>query len=396
MRRWGRGGHPCSSDGAAPGVAFIHMRPLSITGAVAVFAFAMAGTLVGQDSGIAPVSVSGELRFTSITAGGTHTCGLTAEGRAYCWGRNDAGQLGDSTVTDRPTPVPVVGSIVFRMLTAGLKHTCGISTEDEPYCWGANEHGQLGNGGRTNLSVPFRVATELRAITMSAGAHHTCATQVHWERQGRIVCWGSNSEGQLGDMSEEDSSTPTATFGVIQYVSVAAGDGHTCGVTKAGKLFCWGANVRGQLGNGSATESRVPFLTRMNRHVTFTKVTAGASHTCALTSSGEAYCWGENKDGQVGNGKGGRVLAPTWLRDSPAFASLSAGGGATCGVTPEGTASCWGSNAAGQFGAGVGPGSTIPAPALPGTTWTTLALGRAHACGVRPDGVGLCWGRIGS
>lgn len=363
---------------------------------MAVLVFATAGRLVGQDSTAAPLGVSDQLRFTSITAGGGHSCGLTAAGKAYCWGRNDAGQLGDSSTTDRTTPTLVAGGIVFRMISAGDKHTCGISMDDDPYCWGLNDHGQLGDGNRVNTNMPMRVAGNLRATTIAAGGHHTCATQVHWDKQDRAVCWGSNSEGQLGDMAEDDTSLPSSTFGVIRYVSLAAGDEHTCGATKEGKVFCWGANARGELGNGSASPSRVPFLLRMTRRETFTRVVAGASHTCGLTSDGKVYCWGDNTKGQIGNGKGGRVLTPAWLRDAPVFSSLTAGGGATCGLQADGTALCWGSNDTGQFGTGAGAGSSVPAPALPGTTWTAISVGRGHACGLRPDGAGLCWGRLGS
>lgn len=371
------------------------MRSLSLSVAAVALGFAATGTLVAQGSPAAPRGVSDELRFTSISAGGSHTCGLTATGQAYCWGRNEVGQLGDSSNTDRPTPVPVLGGIVFRQITAGAHHTCGVSTDDEAFCWGGNGHGQLGNGGRANITHPFRVAGDLLVVLIAAGAEHTCATRKHWDQQDRALCWGSNEHGQLGDMGVEDVSLPSATFGVIRYASLATGDRHTCGATIQGKVFCWGANERGQLGNATSTLSRVPFPIRMNRRATFRSVAAGAAHSCGLTSEGYTFCWGDNATGQSGTGKGGRVLSsPTALRDSAGFAALSAGGDVTCGLRRDGSASCWGSNAAAQFGTAVGPGSPVPAPALPGSTWTALSLGRAHGCGVRPDGAGVCWGRL--
>lgn len=370
------------------------MRALSLLRSAAVLGLASARVLAGQTSPAAPQVVSDELRFTSITAGGTHSCGLTAEGRAYCWGRNDVGQLGDSTTTDRPTPVPVVGGILFRFITAGAHHTCGISTDyDAPYCWGGNESGQLGNGGKTNLPYPFAIAGGLRFALMAAGARHTCATQVHWDKQDRVVCWGSNAGGQLGSIEADDASLPTESFGVIKYASVATGDQHTCGATKQGKLFCWGDNDRGQLGNASATRSFVPFPSRINRRVTFVSTVAGTAHTCALTSAGEIFCWGENGAGQTGNGKAGRVLSPVMLQDT-GFTALTAGGDVTCGLRRDGSASCWGSNAAGQFGTADAPGSRVPAPAFPGTTFKAISLGRTHGCGIRSDGTAVCWGRL--
>ena len=340
-----------------------------------------------------PRNVSGELRFTTISAGAHHDCGLTAEGRAYCWGRNTTGQLGDSTTTDRAAPTPVAGEFTFRRISAGGQHTCAITTEDEPYCWGSNVHGQLGNGGRATALYPFRVAGNLRAHEISAGLLHTCATQKHWDKQYRAVCWGKNDQGQLGSLSPDDATLPTETFGVIRYLSIASGDLHSCGATEEGKIFCWGANERGQLGNGSITFSRVPFLTRVNRREKFTQVVAGALHTCALTSESEVYCWGENTAGQVGNGKNsGRVLFPALLRDSVGFVGLVAGGAATCALRADGSAACWGSNQTGQFGSAASAGSRAPVAALAGTTWKALSLGPAHGCGLGPDGAASCWG----
>ena len=328
------------------------------------------GTLAGQSSPAAPVPPRGvvtDLRFTSIAAGGSHSCGLTAEGRAYCWGRNNAGQLGDSTTTDRATPVPVVGGLTFLQISTGGEHTCAVSSDDEPLCWGGNQHGQLGTGTRGNTPHPRRVGGEsgkMRAVQIAAGGSHTCMTQKHWDKQHRAMCWGKNDQGQLGTMTPGDAALPGETFGVIQYLSIAAGDLHSCGATEEGKVFCWGANVRGQLGNGSITFSRVPFLTRMNRREKFTQVVAGGLHTCALTTEREVYCWGENTDGQVGNGKtGGRVLFPALLRDSLGFTGVVAGGASTCALRPDGSAACWGSNRQGQFGT---PASSRRPSARPG------------------------------
>jgi alpha-tubulin suppressor-like RCC1 family protein len=289
----------------------------------------------------------------------------------------------------------VRGDIVFRQISAGDRHSCGVSTYDEPYCWGANDDGQLGNGaigGR--VSWPFRVAGDLTMTLIVAGKRHTCATRRHFEKQDRAMCWGSNSDGQLGDMDADNSSLPIETFGVIRYVSLALGDAHTCGATREGKVFCWGANNRGQLGNASTTESRVPFFIRPNRKAIFTKVAVGAAHSCGLTAEGEVFCWGDNTAGQLGTGKGGRALLPVLLRDALGFKDLSAGGQATCGLRPDGTASCWGSNAAGQLGTAAGAGSPVPMPALPGVTWTAISLGHTSACGLRSDGGEQCWGRM--
>jgi alpha-tubulin suppressor-like RCC1 family protein len=335
------------------------------------------------------------LRFTSVSAGGGHSCGLTATGAAYCWGQNEHGQLGDSSTVDRPAPVPVAGGISFRLLTAGGRHTCGIATDDVAYCWGSNDSGQLGIGSTSDRSDPTKIAGGFRVTAISAGAQHTCATIIHWERQDRVLCWGSNSHRQLGTREPRDSWAPVPAFGTIRYRGVAAGSQHTCAVTKEGAVFCWGANARGQLGNGSRTESPVPFLIRVSRRARFAAVTTGSTHSCALTSEGEVYCWGENASGQVGTGKRGSSIMPARLADTLGFTALSAGGDATCGVRRDGAVSCWGSNAAGQFGTAAPTESPTPVPAVPGLTLAAISLGRTHACGLQADGSAYCWGQLG-
>jgi alpha-tubulin suppressor-like RCC1 family protein len=187
------------------------------------------------------------------------------------------------------------------------------------------------------------------------------------------VCWGLNKDGQLGDMADEDSAVPVSTFGVIRYTSIATGDSHTCGSTDKGKVFCWGSNTKGELGNASATPSHVPFPARFNRKVVVIQMAAGAAHTCALTGENELFCWGDNRAGQVGNGKTGRQLSPTALKDQTGFTAVTAGGSVTCALR------------------GSAGSSKVPVPALSGTTLKSISLGQARGCGVQADGTTICW-----
>jgi hypothetical protein len=375
------------------------MRSLLFVAAAAC-GFAVASPVVAQTSSAAPAAPASSVttpiegfKFDTVVVGGTHACGLTAEGKAYCWGRNDAGQLGDSTNVDHDTPVAVAGGIVFRALTAGGQHTCGITKElDDGYCWGSNSHGQLGNGGRASMSYPFKVSGSLRFALLSAGGRHTCGTELHYDRQQRAVCWGHNKDGQLGDMADEDSAVPVSTFGVIRYTSIAAGDTHSCGSTDKGKVFCWGSNERGELGNASSTASHVPFPARFNRKVVVVQMAAGAAHTCALTGENELFCWGDNRAGQIGNGKsGGRQLSPTSLKDQAGFTAITAGGTVTCALRADASASCWGSAGSILGGSGSAGASKVPTPALSGTTLKAISVGQARGCGVQADGTTICW-----
>jgi len=173
------------------------------------------GTGSQADSAV-PVPVAGRLRFRLISAGLGYTCGLTAEGVAYCWGENSAGQLGNGSQVDSPTPVPVEDPARrfpsptrvrgFRALSLGYSHTCGITAENIAYCWGANGAGQLGNGSKTNSPIPVPVSGNLvfRSIHIGGKTPYTCGVTA----DGTAHCWGDNSAGQLGNGSTTSSAVP--------------------------------------------------------------------------------------------------------------------------------------------------------------------------------------------
>lgn len=158
---------------------------------------------------IGPVGLPGSdiVRIASLAPGFAHACGITTDGTAACIGRNSSGQLGDGTTTDRDVaPVFVGGGLHFTSLTAGGSFTCGIATDGFAYCWGANSFGQLGDGTTANRSVPTRVSGNIAFATIAAGSNHTCGAT----SSGKTYCWGQNSSGQLGDGTKGSRSQPTA------------------------------------------------------------------------------------------------------------------------------------------------------------------------------------------
>ena len=200
--------------------------------------------------------------FEAVFAGGAHTCALTAiPGAAYCWGRGESGQLGvpppsTTCVTDAGpyscsmVPVPVGGGLTFETLAGGGAHTCALTIDGAAYCWGNNAYGQLGDGSTTNRNVPVQVAGGLTFASIDAGASHTCALT----SAGNTYCWGRNNRGQLGNGTTNGSTVPVAVTGSLTFQLVAAGGfsiGHTCALTNQ-HAYCWGDNERGQLGNGTS------------------------------------------------------------------------------------------------------------------------------------------------
>jgi alpha-tubulin suppressor-like RCC1 family protein len=314
-----------------------------------------------------PVPVTGGLTFTVLESGLYHTCGVTAAGAAYCWGRNDFGQLGTSTSTsacqDSPcaaAPMPVEGGLRFRSVTGGFGHSCGVTTDRKAYCWGWNDRGQLGNGTRSNSAAPVPVSGSLAFTSVEAGPLHTCGTTA----DGSAYCWGLD-EGRLGrgdaiEMCDGSpcSTTPAPVSGGLRFSSVSAGSDHTCGLATGARAYCWGQNIVGQLGDGTITPHSKPVAVAGG--LMFIALSAGAQHTCGLTTAGVAYCWGGNDVAELGSGSAGptpciggtRPCSPTPVPvvGGLVFVSLRTGGFHSCSVTRANEVYCWGSNAYGKLG----------------------------------------------
>ena len=197
---------------------------------------------IGDGTGIdrpTPVDVTGLVSGVSaIATGGAHTCALTSEGGVKCWGYNYSGQLGDDSNTGKSTPVNVLGLLSGAIaITAGTYHTCALTTENGAKCWGSNSSGQIGDNSNTSRSAPVDVTGLTRGVTaISAGSVHTCALTTG----GGVECWGTNNYGTLGDGSTTDRSTPVDVSGLASGVTaIAAGYGHTCALTTAGGVKCW-------------------------------------------------------------------------------------------------------------------------------------------------------------
>jgi alpha-tubulin suppressor-like RCC1 family protein len=288
-----------------------------------------------------PAPVAGGLTFRAITAADHHTCALTASGTAYCWGRNNAGHLGDGTTEERHVPTLVDGDLLFSSITAAGDYTCGLSRAGDAYCWGWNGYGQLGSEAAGDAVRPVRVAGDIAFRALTAGHHHACGL----DAAGNAHCWGSNSLGQLGTGNQTPSDVPAPVSGGWSFVALAAGADGTCGLVLTGRPYCWGnfGTLPGPVGDS-----------------VFGAVTRGGNHGCALASSSGAYCWGFNLYGQVGDSTTSTRGSPTPVHGGHAFRLLSAGGGHTCGVTVTNELYCWGSNGQGQLGDGTRARRLIP------------------------------------
>ncbi|HEX5724071.1 MAG TPA: hypothetical protein VFX98_01325 [Longimicrobiaceae bacterium] len=247
-----------------------------------------------------------------VVAGDEHTCAVSSDGVAYCWGRNDNGQLGTGSIAFPYATVPaaVEGGLRFTSLSAGERHTCGLTTFDGnpsgARCWGSNYHGQLGTGSRIDAFTPSASpVVELTFTAIEAGARHTCGVATF----SRPFCWGSNQYGQFGDGNEISdfiertnlgSNVPVPTRTDEFFTDLEAGHFHSCGLTTTQQLRCWGM---GPLGVNTFTGSQTSFTPgAVAPGVTWHTFSAGRNHTCAITTTNEAWCWGTNQRGQLGDG----------------------------------------------------------------------------------------------
>lgn len=339
--------------------------------------------------------------FSSISAGGAHTCAVGSGDRAYCWGANGAGQLGDGNSAGSDLPSRVVGGLMIASISAGHDHTCAITISGTAYCWGDNDRGQLGDGSTNGSITPVVVAGGLSFAWISAGYDHTCGIAV----DGTGYCWGANTRGQIGDGTRNDRTTPTAISSDSALAAISAGGGvlvaHTLGVTTGDAGLSWGGNNVGQLGRSASGDCGGvpcdPGPGFIGGTEDFRQVSAGQGHSCGVTPGGDGYCWGANGSGQVGDGStAGERQQPTAVSGGHGFSVIRAGRNHTCGLTTTGQAWCWGVNIFGQLGDGTGSGSSrIPVAVAGGLQFVQLSVGDNHSCGVTADGAVYCWGANG-
>ncbi len=365
-----------------------HTCALTSTGAVKCWGGNYYGEL-GNNTTIdssTPVAVSGidgvTVKATAVSAGGYSTdsgggyysCALLSNGAVKCWGYNEWGELGDGTTTDSSIPVAVSGidgvTVKATAISTGGFHSCALLSSGAVKCWGANSSGQLGNNTRTNSSTPVAVSgidgITAKATAISAGGYHSCAVL----DTGAVKCWGYNDDGELGNNTRTNSSTPVAVSGIngvtAKATVVSAGQYHSCAVLDTGAVKCWGANYSGQLGDSTTNDSSTPVAVSGIDGVTAraATVSAGGNHSCAVLVTGAGKCWGANYSGQLGNNTtiGSSIpVAVSGIDGVTARATaIDAGENHSCTVLDTGAVKCWGANYSGQLGDGSTDDSSTP------------------------------------
>lgn len=414
-------------------VGFEHACETSVAGVLRCWggnSGGQTGGSIGQDR-LSPGVIEGlEPEVRTVATGLSHSCAVTRQGGAWCWGLNNAGQLGDGTLTSRATPAGVEGlaSAVVSIAATNLS-TCALTESGGVKCWGSNWRGQLGNGTTADSSLPVDV-TGLSGgvVEIGMGSFHACALT----QAGAVYCWGSNNGGALGNGGIEDSSIPVAVSGLDTGVTsieinssgscavladgsvkcwggtylipepvpfldtavaqLAIGHAHRCALKKDGQVLCWGENDLGQLGDGTEQTSAKPrIVSGLSEGIV--EIASSWDFTCAKSETGLVQCWGDNVFGQRGDGTRTRHPTPVDVIavDAP-FDRLAAGSNHNC-ARANGKVYCWGQNDGAVLGEGVGARSDVPLEVVGlEEEVTSVAAGFAYGCASLQSGRAKCWG----
>lgn len=351
--------------GATPGDNTLSAKIDTMVGASVVFV--AHGTAVPTDA-----------HLSAIATGGSTACGINIAGASYCWG-SAAGTNQQEFIATLVEP-----AVTMRAVAAGDQDACVLSTGGVAYCWGANGSGQVGDGTTVDRSAPVRVAGGHSFQVIATGGGRTCALTP----AGAAFCWGSVA----GSVGAQANLAPAAMAGGLTFQAIAVSDTHVCALTTDGIGYCWGDNGNGELGDGTTASSPLPVAVAGG--LTFKSITAGSAFSCGLTTGGSAYCWGRNQAGQLGDGSVVDHALPAAVAGGFAWQGIAAGAAAAraCGVTTLNAAYCWGQNANGELGDGTNADRHVPTAVTGGVTFISVTTGANRTCGTSTVGVAYCWG----
>lgn len=371
-------------------------RRARIFGLVAVFLLALASCTIAINPRRSAEPIG--LRLTAIDVSASHACGVTGDGEAFCWGESSNGQLGNGSTEYASGPVRVVGAHRFASISTSFTRTCGLTIRGEAYCWGTNPTGaptrSLKALEESSRATPVRVADDLELAQIGVGQWHACGLT----NDGKAYCWGRGGLSLLGSHTDSSTTTPVPVAGGHTFSALSVGDDHTCALTTAGDAYCWGDGSDGRLGHGLRGSSPVPV--RVEGELRFRSISAGERHTCGVTAAGVAFCWGWNADMQLGVATEERCgsyrcsTKPLSVANGYRLTTISAGKARTCALTSAGEAVCWGDPRPRPERIRDTTNPAIPTRVLEGNTFSAVSVSSTKACGLATDGAAYCWNTL--
>jgi alpha-tubulin suppressor-like RCC1 family protein len=323
-----------------------------------------------------------------VLATATHTFYLRSDATLWGWGSNSSGQLGNGTTTDRATRPQVTTISDMKLVDTGEDHTVALKSDGTVWTWGNNSNGQLGNGTTASSSVPIQVSSLSNVIDVTAGNKFTVALK----SDGTVWAWGSNSSGQLGNGTTTDSSVPVQVTGLsTAATAVSAGYDHVLSLQSDTTVWAWGDNSNGQLGNGTTTNSSVPV---QGTGLSYMSAVAAGNHfslTLRYTDQ-TVWAWGLNSSGQLGNGTTTDSVTCVNVSVLASATAIAAGYDHAVALQSDGTAWTWGDNSNGQLGNGTTSLSTTPVQVTGLSGGVAVAAGRDDSIVMKSDKTIWAWG----
>jgi alpha-tubulin suppressor-like RCC1 family protein len=341
-------------------------------------------------SGVVPSRLSAEatsIGGRSVWSNGWHSC--ATKGSSFsCWGRNLDGELGCGNNLFKLTRREVSNLPPPSSVGLGEYHSCTCDQTGQAWCWGSNSDGQVGAGNASDRLVPTAVTGLTDCVQITGGGYHTCAL-----RNGGVVsCWGRNTSGQCGLPATTASvSTPTRVPGVSAVVDVRAGEAYTCARQTNNDVICWGDNSEGQLGDGTLTSRENP--ERVMNLTQPVELAAGRTFACVRISTGNVHCWGNNPAGGIGTAAD-PAMTPVAIPGIADAIQLAVGHEHACVLHLTGAVSCWGDDQYNQLGDSSQLSTATPrnVMAIPNDA-TSISAGDQHSCARRSNGALMCWGQ---
>jgi alpha-tubulin suppressor-like RCC1 family protein len=330
---------------------------------------------------------------------------VPATGPVLAWGYNGSGQLGNGNYNGSPLPVTSILSGDIKAVASGNEHSLALKADGTVWAWGDNLDGQLGNGTSTPESnLPVQVKAKVLGLTFpltgitaiaSGDSRHSLALR----NDGTVWALGLNTNGQLGDGTYIDRNTAVKVQGLSEVKAIAVGNQHSLALKTDGTVWAWGLNSSGQLGNGAggigAKSSKPVQVSNLSG---VKAIAAGTYHSLALKSDGTVWAWGDNYNGQLGTGSYYSSKTPVAVKTTSGsilggVTSIAAGGYHSLALKIDGTVRAWGENSDGQLGNGVA-GTSIPTPVVVSNLSgvKTLAGGVYHSLALKTDGTVRAWG----
>jgi len=330
-------------------------------------------------------TLAGGSNWKQVSGGGNYIAAIKTDGTLWTWGRNNQGQLGDNTTTNRSTPVTTfAGGSNWKQVGGGSFHTTAIKTDGTLWTWGFNYYGQLGDNTTTNRSTPvttFAGGSNWKQVSGSFQGNITAAIKT----DGTLWTWGRNNQGQLGDNTTTNRSTPVTTFaGGSNWKQVSCGGYFISAIKTDGTLWTWGFNSSGQLGDNTTTTRSTP-VTTFAGGSNWKQVSGASSHTAAIKTDGTLWIWGAGTTGRLGNNTTTTSSTPvTTFAGGTNWKQVFAGVNNTVAIKTDGTLWTWGSNSYGQVGTNNTTTSSIPVTTFAGgTNWKQVAGGGNHITAIK-------------